>query len=208
MRSTTTSMSCFSFLSSFGGSSSSWYSPSTFTRAKPRFSSSANSLRYSPLRPRIIGASRWKRAPSPSAIALSTIWLTVCALDGQAGGGRIGNADARPEQAHVVVDLGDGADGRARVAGGGLLLDRDGGREAVDALDVRLLHQLEELAGVGGERFHVAALALGVDRVERQRGFARAGQAGDHHQLVPRNIHVDVLQIVFACAADADGLRL
>ena len=32
--------------------------PSIFTRWKPRFISSASSLRYSPLRPRTIGASR------------------------------------------------------------------------------------------------------------------------------------------------------
>ena len=48
------------------------------------------------------------------------------ALDRQAGGGRIGNADPRPEQAHIVVDLGHRADGRARVFRGCLLLDRDG----------------------------------------------------------------------------------
>jgi hypothetical protein len=70
-------------------------------------------------------------------------------LDRQAGGGRIGHADARPQQAHVIVDLGDGGDGRARVAAGGLLLDRDGRRQAVDMLDVGLLHHLEELARVG-----------------------------------------------------------
>ena len=31
------------------------------------------------------------------------------ALDRQAGRGRIGNADSRPQQAHIVVDFGDGA---------------------------------------------------------------------------------------------------
>ena len=36
--------------------------------------------------------------------------------DGEAGGGAVGHSDARPEQAHVIVDLGDGGDGRARVA--------------------------------------------------------------------------------------------
>ena len=36
------------------------------------------------------------------------------ALDRQAGRRRIGDADAGIEQAHVVVDLGDRADGRAR----------------------------------------------------------------------------------------------
>jgi hypothetical protein len=123
------------------------------------------------------------------------------ALDGQAGGGRIGHADARPEQAHVVVDLGDGADGRARVAAGGLLLDGDGGRQAVDLVDVRLLHHLEELAGIGRQRLDVAALALGIDRVEGERGFAGARQAGEHHELVARNFEVDVLEVVLARAA-------
>src|SRR5262249_52595723 len=59
------------------------------------------------------------------------------AFDRQAGGGRMGYAPARPKQPHVVVDLGDGADRRTRIARGGLLFDRDGGREAVDLVDVR-----------------------------------------------------------------------
>ena len=79
------------------------------------------------------------------------------------------HADAREEHAQVVVDLGDGADGGARVLARRLLLDRDGGGEAFDRVDLGLLHLLEELARVRGERFHVAALALGVDRVEGQR---------------------------------------
>ncbi len=74
------------------------------------------------------------------------------ALDRQAGRRRIGHADARPQQPHVVVDLGDGADGRARVLRGGLLLDRDGRRQAVDLVDVRLLHHLQELPGIGRQR--------------------------------------------------------
>ena len=50
--------------------------------------------------------------------------------------------DAGPgvEQPQVVVDLGDRADGRARVAVGGLLVDRDGRREALDEVDVGLVH--------------------------------------------------------------------
>src|SRR6185312_5788307 len=120
-------------------------------------------------------------------------------------GGRIGDADARPQQAHVVVDLGDGADGRARVLRGGLLLDRNGGREAVDLVDVRLLHHFEELARVGRQALDVAALAFRVDRVECERGFARAGQAGEHDQSVARNLHVDVFEIVLARAANGDA---
>ncbi len=126
------------------------------------------------------------------------------ALDRQACRRRIGNADARPQQAHVIVDLGDGADGRARVLRGGLLLDRDGGREAVDLIDVRLLHHLEELARIGRQALDVTALALGIDGVEGKRRLARAGQSGEHHQPVARNGDVDVLEIMLTRAADGD----
>ena len=126
------------------------------------------------------------------------------AFDRQAGGRRVGHADARPQQAHVVVDLGDGADGRARIFRGGLLLDRNRRRQSVDLVDVRLLHHLEELPRVGRQALDVAALALGIDGVEGERGFARARQAGEHHQLVARNGDVDVLEIVLARAADGD----
>ncbi len=124
------------------------------------------------------------------------------AFDRQAGGGRIGHADARPQQPHVVVDLGDGADGRARVLRGGLLLDRDRRRQAVDLVDVGLLHHLQELARIGRQRLDVAPLSLGVDGVEGERGFARAGQPREHHELVARDFEIDVLEIVLARAAN------
>ena len=122
--------------------------------------------------------------------------------DRKTRGGRIGHADARPEQAHIIVDLGDGGDGRARVAAGGLLLDRDGGRQALDMVDVGLLHQLEELAGIGRQALDIAALALGIDGVEGEARLARAGQAGDDDQLLAREIDVDALEVVLARTAD------
>ena len=124
------------------------------------------------------------------------------ALDRQAGCGRIGNADPRPEQAHIVVDLGHRAHGRARVLRGRLLLDRDRRREAVDLVDVRLLHHFEELARIGREQLDIAALALRIDRVEGERGLARAREAGEHDQLVARDGEIDVLEVVLARAAD------
>ena len=111
------------------------------------------------------------------------------------------DADVGEQQPQVVVDLGDGADGRARIRAGRLLLDRDGRRQAVDQIDVRLLHLLEELAGVRRQRLDVAALPFGVDRVEGERRLPRAGQAGDHDQLVAREVDVDVLEVVDARAA-------
>ena len=119
----------------------------------------------------------------------------------------VGIADARVEQAQVVVDLGDGADGRARVVRRRLLLDRDRRRQALDQVDVGLLHQLQELARVRRQRLDVAALALGVERVEGERALARAGQPGDHDQPVARQVEIEVLEVVRACAADADEIH-
>ncbi len=117
-------------------------------------------------------------------------------------------ADARVQQAEVVVDLGDRADRRARVARGRLLVDRDRRRETVDRVDVGLLHHLQELPRVGGERLDVAPLTLGVDRVERERGLARAGQSRDAHERVPRDADGDVLQVVLTGAVDDQLLGL
>ena len=111
-------------------------------------------------------------------------------------------ADARVEQAQVVVDLGHRADGRARVARGGLLLDGNRRREPLDGIDVGLAHLFEELARVGAQRLHVAPLPLGIDRIESQRALAAAREPGNHHQLVARNLQVDVAQVVLARAAD------
>src|SRR5262249_14356666 len=63
------------------------------------------------------------------------------------------------------------------------------------------------VAGIGRERFHVTALALGVDGVEGERGFARAREPGEHHQPVARDFEIDVLEIVLARAADRDYAR-
>ena len=63
---------------------------------------------------------------------------------------------------------------------------------------------LEELAGVGGEGFDVAALAFGVDGVEGEGGFARAGDTADDSQGVVRDVYVDALEVVGPGSADCD----
>ena len=116
-------------------------------------------------------------------------------------------ADARVEQPEVVVDLGDGSDRRSRVARGRLLVDRDRRRQALDDVDVRLLHLPEELAGVGGQRLDVPPLPFGVDRVEGERGLARSRDPGEDDQRVAGQVERDVAQVVLPRAPDVDGLR-
>jgi hypothetical protein len=116
--------------------------------------------------------------------------------------GAVRLAGARVQQPQVVVDLGDRADRRPRVARGGLLVDRDRRRQALDEVDVGLVHLAEELAGVRRQRLDVPPLALGEDGVEGQAGLARAGQPGEHDQAVPRQVEIDATQVVLARAAN------
>ena len=127
-------------------------------------------------------------------------------LDGPPAFRAVRHAHAREQQAQVVVYLGGGAHGGARVLAGGLLVDGHGGRQAVDAVQVGLVHLPQEHARVAGEAFHVAALPFGVHGVEGQAGLARARKPREHDQLVARYGEVDVLQVVLACAFDDDGV--
>ena len=126
--------------------------------------------------------------PSGSSSTRSTICWGVWRSTPGAVVRAVRHADAGVEQAEVVVDLGDRADRRPRVARRGLLVDRDGRRQALDEVDVGLVHLAEELAGVRRQRLDVAALPLGVDRVEGERGLARARQPGEDDQLVARQL--------------------
>jgi len=114
------------------------------------------------------------------------------------------HAGAREQQAHVVVDLGDRRHGRARVVGGRALLDGDGRRKSFDVVHVGLAHDAQELPGVGRQGFHVAPLALGVNRVECQRGLAGTGQSRNDDQSIARQRQVDPLEVVRARRTDAD----
>ena len=126
--------------------------------------------------------------------------LDRLAFDGVAVGA-VRDADPREQQPEVVVDLGHGPDRRARVARRALLVDRDGRDQAVDLVDVRLLHLAEELAGVRAQALDIAALALGIDRVEGEARLAAPRQSGDDDEPVARERDVDVLEVVFARAA-------
>ena len=108
------------------------------------------------------------------------------------------------EQTKVVVDLRGRGDGGAGVAGLVLLADGYGGGDAVDDVHIGLLDTLQELARVRGERFDVAALSLGINGVEGQRGLPGTRDSGHNGEGVVLDLKVDILKIVDACAADCD----
>ena len=205
-RSTTTAMSCLYFLSSSISSSSRRSSPSILARVKPSARSSSSRSLYSPLRPAD------DRRQHHEAGALGQRHHVVDDLLDRLAGDRLAAAvavrvaDPRPEQAQVVVDLGDGADRRPRVSRGRLLVDRDRRREALDRVHVGLVHLAQELARVGRQRLDVAALALGVDRVEGKARLTGPGEPGDDDQGVARQLEGDVLEVVLARTRDADAV--
>ena len=128
-------------------------------------------------------------------------------LDALAAVRAVRNADSRVEQPQVVGDLGHGADGGPRGLREGPLLDRDGGAEAVDPLDVGLRELLEELSRVRAERLDVPPLPLGVDRVEGERRLPRSARTGEDDDLAARQAEADVLQIVLPRADDDETIH-
>ena len=71
-------------------------------------------------------------------------------------------------------------------------------------VDIGLFHHIKKLARIGRKALDITALAFGIDRVERERRFARARQACDHHELIPRDININRFEIVLARAAHFD----
>ena len=69
----------------------------------------------------------------------------------------------------MVVQLGHRADRGTRSAHRVGLVDGDGGRDALDRVDLRLVHAVQELARVGAEGLDVTALAFGIQSVEDER---------------------------------------
>ena len=116
-RSTTASIVCFFFLSRRISSSSESTMPSTRTRVKPALRTCSRTSRCSPLRSFTSGASTRNFVPSGQLQrSRATICCADCCETGRPQLVAGEPAHAGPEHAQVVVDLGDGADGGARVA--------------------------------------------------------------------------------------------
>src|SRR5215210_4517663 len=115
------------------------------------------------------------------------------------------SSGASKQESQVIVDLRDSANGRSRIMSGGLLFYGNRRGEPFDRVDIWLLHEAEELARVGGQRLDVAALALGVNGVESQRGFAGAGEAGNDGKPIAGNRDVDVAEVMLSRPANDEG---
>ena len=104
------------------------------------------------------------------------------------------------------MDFRNRAHGGTRVVAGGFLLNGNRGRQTLNQIHIGLVHHLQKLPRIRRQALHITPLSLGIQRVKRQRRFAAARQTRYHHQLVARNVQIDVFQIMRARAADADGV--
>src|SRR6266540_2208190 len=109
-------------------------------------------------------------------------------------------ADLRVEQPEVVVDLGGGADRRARRPDRVLLLQGHRRADLLDLVHVGTVDPLEEHPGVGREGLDVTPLALGEERVESERGLTGAGHPGHDGEAVVGDLERDVLEVVLSGA--------
>ena len=118
--------------------------------------------------------------------------------------GAVGRAHPGVEHSEKVVDLRHRRHGGPRVRAGRLLGDRDRGGEARHGIDVGPGQLAKELPRERGETLDVAALALGVERVEGETGFSGAAHARQADEPAPRQAHGDVAEIVLPRSADDD----
>ena len=112
------------------------------------------------------------------------------------------------KQSKVIVNLRGGGDDRTHTAAGAALFNRNGWRKAFNEIQLRFLHLIEELARIGGKRLDIFTLALRINGIKCQRGFPRAAQPGDHHQLIARNAQGKVFEVMLPRPPNLDEIHL
>ena len=110
------------------------------------------------------------------------------------------------EQAQKVPHLGRRAHGGFAPAARQALLDGHRRRDAVHRIDLGPTRRLHDAARVGVERFEITPLAFVEQDVERQRGFARAADAGDDVELAAWDVDAQVLEVVLARVDDFNAV--
>jgi len=113
-------------------------------------------------------------------------------------------ADASKQQTKIVVDFGDGANGRTWVVGNRLLVDGNRRRKPLNQIDFGAFEITQKLPGVGRQTFDIATLAFGKKGVEGHGRLAGAGDTGKDDQLIFGEFKRHCLEIVFGSPLDDD----
>ena len=111
---------------------------------------------------------------------------------------------AGKQELQMVVQLGHGAHGGAAGAHRVGLVDGNGRGHALHPVHRRLVHAVQELAGVGRKSLHITPLAFGKQRVKHQAGLAGPAGAGHHREFAGANVEIYVFEVMLTRAANAD----
>ena len=114
---------------------------------------------------------------------------------------------ASPEDPQVVMNLGRGRHGGARVRSHGGRFDGDARAESFDLLEGRAVPHSQELARIRRERLDEPSPPFRVDRVQGEGTLARPRRSSDDRQRVARKLDVDAFQVVGPRAGDAQRGR-
>ena len=116
-------------------------------------------------------------------------------------------SESGKHQPQAVEQLGARAEGGADTGDSRPLPQRERGGHVQHLVDLRLCGLRHPPPRVGGKRVEIPPGAFGVQYAQRKRGLAGAGHAGDADNPVQRNLHIDVLQIMYPCTAHDDTGR-
>ena len=115
-------------------------------------------------------------------------------------------AHAGEQESQTIEQFGHRAERRTDTGHGGPLVQGQRGRHMQHFVHLGAVGLSQAAARVRGQRFQIAPRAFRIQYAERQRTFARTGDAGHSHQFAQRNVDVDVLQVMYARPAHFDCL--
>ena len=115
--------------------------------------------------------------------------------------------DAGKQESQAVEQFGHRAERRTDAGHSGPLVQGQRGRHMQHFVHLGAAGLSQSTARVRGQRFQVAPRTFRIQHAERQRAFARTGDAGHAHQFAQRNVDVDVLEVMHARTAHLNRLR-
>lgn len=117
-------------------------------------------------------------------------------LDRKEGRRRIGNEKKRKEKENIVVDLGECEKSRKRIEDCSIMIDGNGGRKEVNMVEIRFMNNLEKMERIGWKDLEIEEMELGIDSIERKRGFERERKKSNKDKIVERKIEIEIFKIV------------
>src|SRR5437867_8668362 len=113
----------------------------------------------------------------------------------------------RPEQLHVIADFRHGADSRPCSSDRVALFNRYSWRNTLNAVDLRLVHAVEELPSVRGKRLDISPLPLSKERIKSERALPGAAQTRNDDHLPDWKIEIEILQVVVPHSSQSNRWR-